>query len=259
MDRKLYKGSFTLENFPDYICPRCNKGLLRIEKDSFNSIEPLDSKIEQEDARSEPDWIYYVFNCMFKCTNDRCADIVMCTGSGGVDCDIDVDMYGHQSQEWYSYYRPLFFHPNLKLITIPKDTPTNIEKILNQSFELFFTSPSAAANLVRIFLEEILTDQEVKQYTTNKKGESVKLNLDSRIKHHLPDKYQTIKEHFEAVKWLGNAGSHSGKELSLDDAMDAYELVEYVLSKIYYSPSDNLDRLAQEINSFKGPKKKKFV
>ncbi|MCG3881267.1 DUF4145 domain-containing protein [Psychrobacter sp. Ps3] len=75
----------------------------------------------------------------------------------------------------------------------------------------------------------------------------------SRIEDHLPDKYQTIKEHFEAVKWLGNAGSHSGEELTANNTMDAYELIEYILSQVYAPPTNNLNRLAQNINKVKGP------
>jgi len=252
MNRDLYKQRFTVDEPPDYICPKCNIGLLRIKENSFEEFAELDAKEMQNKHELDQDWIDYIFHCIFECNNHKCASKVVCTGRGNVDFDIDVDEFGSQSQYWYSDYRPLFFHPNLKLITIPEDTPADIEKLLNQSFELFFTSPSAAANLIRISIEEILTDQGVDLYS--KKDDSKKMSLHSRIKEHLPDKYQTIKEHLEAVKWLGNAGSHSSEELSLDDTMDAYELVEYVLSEIYRSTSYNLDRLTQEINTFKGPR-----
>lgn len=256
MNRQLYKNAFSLDNPPDYICPRCNIGVLRIA-DEFKSHATFDIQEAQKHPDFEPDWVSYIFNCVFECNNHKCNGKVVCTGSGSVDFDIDVDDYGQQYQEWDDYYRPLFFHPNLKLINIPEDTPDNIKKILNQSFELFFTSPSAAANLIRISIEEILTDQGVNLYS--RKDSSKKISLHSRIEDHLPDKYQTIKEHFEAVKWLGNAGSHADNELSLNDTMDAYELVEYILSKVYYSAPNNLNKLAKEINDLKGPKKRVFL
>lgn len=253
MNRDLYKRPFTLNDSPDYSCPKCNIGLLRIKEGSFEEFAELDAKEIQNKHDLEPDWIDYIFHCIFECNNHKCASKVVCTGRGKVDFDIDIDDYGNQSQEWYSYYQPLFFYPNLKLIAIPKDTPADIKKLLNQSFEFFFTSPSAAANLVRISIEVILTDQEVKKYTTNKKGERQKMTLDSRIKDHLPDKYQTIKEHFLAVKWLGNAGSHEDEELTPNNTMDAYELVEYILLQVYAPPTDNLNTLAQDINKSRGP------
>ena len=242
MNRNLYKQSFTLSNSPDYNCPKCNIGLLRIQKDSFKKYTTFDLDEMQKHPDFEPEWIEYIFNCVFECNNDRCEGKVLCTGHGSVGVDIDVDDYGQQYQEWDDYYRPLFFHPNLNLITIPEDTPTDIKKILNQSFELFFTSPSAAANLVRIAIENILTDQGVEQMK----------NLHQRIEK-LPEKHEAVKIHILAVKWLGNAGSHSDNELSLNDTMDAYELIEYILLQVYAPPTDNLNTLAQDINQSRGP------
>ena len=173
--------------------------------------------------------------------NDKCGEVVACTGHAGVD--IDYDDFS-QPNEYYTYYKPLFFYPNLKLITIPEDTPDNIKKLLNKSFELFFTSPSAAANLVRVSIEEILTNQGVEKIN----------NLHRRIEK-LPKKHESLKTKFFALKWLGNAGSHSGDSITDDDAMDAYELVEDLLLKIYSSKDDELNMLANKINTLKGPKK----
>lgn len=252
MERYLYTNTFTEKEAPDYLCPRCNKGLLRLNKDTLKSVETVDSKLYQRNEYSEFQDMQITFNCMFKCINDECGEVVACIGYAGVDieCAVNYDNFS-QPNEYYTYYKPLFFYPNLKLITIPKDTPDDIKKLLNKSFELFFTSPSAAANLVRISIEEILTDQGVNLYS--KKDISKKISLHSRIEEHLPDKYQTIKEHLEAVKWLGNAGSHSDNELSLNDTMDAYELVEYILLQVYAPPTDNLNTLAQDINQSRGP------
>nr|WP_289056963.1 DUF4145 domain-containing protein [uncultured Psychrobacter sp.] len=248
MNRSLYKHSFTLKNSPDYMCPKCNIGLLRIQENTFKNYTTFDVNEAMKHPEFEPEWVEYIFNCIFECNNDRCDSKVLCTGHGSVGVDIEVDDYGQQYTEFDDYYRPLFFHPNLRLITIPEGTPADIERTLNKSFELFFTSPSAAANLVRISIEEILTDQGVERMKS----------LHRRIEK-LPEKHQSVKDHLLALKWLGNAGSHSDEELSLDDTMDAYELVEYVLSKIYYSNPTDIDRLAKEINDFKGPKKKRFL
>lgn len=256
MNRNLYKQPFVLQDSPSYGCPQCDIGLLRLNEDDFKKYTTFDLDEMQKHPDFEPDWIDYIFNCVFECNNHKCDGKVVCTGRGKVDFDIDVDDEGRQYQEWNDYYQPLFFHPNIKLINIPENTPVDIKKTLDQSFELFFTSPSAAANLVRISIEEILTDQGVSLYITNKKGREIRLQLDQRIDK-LPEKHKDLKDKFFALKWLGNAGSHSGEELSLDDTMDAYELAEYVLSEIYRSSSDNLDKLTQAINTSKGPRRNK--
>ena len=75
----------------------------------------------------------------------------------------------------------------------------------------------------------------------------------------LPPKYHDIQELFTAVKWLGNAGSHSGATVSSDDVLDAYELMEHLLTEIFDEErKKNLKALAQNINKNKGPIKSAF-
>lgn len=202
----------------------------------------------------EPEWIEYIFNCVFECNNDRCDGKVLCTGRGSVDVDIEVDDNGQQYQEYNDYYRPLYFHPNLKLIILPDSTPYEVKDLLNESFRLFFTSPASAANIVRKSIEEILNDLKVGMPIIKNDDEKTFINLDKRI-NKLSENFESLKNRFFAIKWLGNAGSHSGDGITADDAMDAYELVEDLLLKIYGSKDDELNMLANKINTLKGPKK----
>ncbi|MGP4119529.1 DUF4145 domain-containing protein [Psychrobacter aquimaris] len=207
-----------------------------------------------EHPEFEPEWIEYIFNCVFECNNDRCDGKVLCTGHGSVDIDIEVDDNGQQRQEYNDYYRPLYFHPNLKLIILPDSTPSEVKELLNESFSLFFTSPASAANIVRKSIEEILNDLKVGMPTMKNGGEKTFINLDKRI-NQLSENFENLKNRFFAIKWLGNAGSHSGDGITADDAMDAYELVEDLLLKIYGSKDDELNMLASKINTSRGPKK----
>ena len=54
-------------------------------------------------------------------------------------------------------------------------------------------------------------------------------------------------------QWLGNAGSHSNHEVTLDDVMDAYEMMEAVLTQLYEPKGDSVKKLVKEINKKKGP------
>ena len=60
--------------------------------------------------------------------------------------------------------------------------------------------------------------------------------------------------HFR-IKWLGNAGSHSSAEITLDDVFDAYELMQHILIELY-QPKNELGKLAKAIRKRKGPIKK---
>lgn len=254
MDRKLYKNSFSLGNSPDYTCPICNIGVLRIIKDDFKRYATFDIKEAQKHPGFEPDWIEYIFNCIFKCNNDKCIREVACTGLGFERFETvwdDDEPVG----DYVENFKPLYFYPNLKIINIPNLTPEEVSKLLNKSFELFFSSPSSAVNLVRAAIEEILTDQKVQRYVISK-GKRRMLSLHNRIDK-LPEKHKSLKDSILAVKWLGNAGSHSvdSLNLDLDDAMDAYELIEEIINKIYGSKDSSLAKIVRGVNKSKGSRK----
>ena len=59
-----------------------------------------------------------------------------------------------------------------------------------------------------------------------------------------------------AVKWLGNAGSHSGTTVSAEDVLDAYELMEKLLAEVFNEESKKLKALAKKIIENKGPSSK---
>jgi Domain of unknown function (DUF4145) len=252
MDRRLLKLPFGLENAPDWLCPTCGRGTLRIEKDSF---------VQRELRRSREIFFYtndyedikYVYSCLLICSNGKCDEVVTSIGIGSVDCDIVEDEYGEQNQVYSNFFLPKFFEPHLKLIHIPQDCPDSVSTPLNESFKLFFSSPSAASNNVRIAIEELLTELKVKRFNVSK-GRRLFINLHQRIEL-LPAKYAQFKDMILAIKWLGNAGSHGHSEVTIDDAMDAYELTEHILKEIYEPKAKKLKALAKKVNKKKGPSK----
>jgi hypothetical protein len=63
-----------------------------------------------------------------------------------------------------------------------------------------------------------------------------------------------LKDLVLAIKWLGNAASHDGKsEVTVDDVMDSYELMEHILSEVYAPKLSKLKKLAKKVNRKKGP------
>ena len=92
---------------------------------------------------------------------------------------------------------------------------------------------------------------EKKDHAINN-GEKDYVSLHVRIKN-LPEEYEDIKKIFEAIKWLGNAGSHSSKTVSTDDALNAYDLMEHLLVKVFGDESNKIEQLADNINKNKGP------
>jgi len=253
VDRKLFKLPFRSKSFPDWECPSCSKGLLRVKKDTFFREELSESKRAHRHEDWDPDWIKSTYCCLLECTNNKCKETVANSGKGFVDWDIVEDEQGYPEQVYDDYYRPLFFYPHLKMLSVPDATPTEVDDALNESFRLFFCSSAAASNHVRAAVESLLTELKVKRYETSG-GKRRIISLHRRISL-LPAKYDYLKELLYAVKWLGNAGSHAGKELTIDDVMDAYEIIEHILGEIFENKSTKVKALAKKVNKAKGPKK----
>ena len=251
MDRKLLKLPFSPDSSPDWICPTCSKGLLRIKENSFIHEEARHSREAHDHPAWEPEWIRSVYTCLLICSNEKCREVVASSGTGSVDWDIIEDEYGQQDQVYSDFFIPKFFEPHLNIFPIPKDCPASVVALLNESFKLFFSSPSAAANNVRAAIEELLTELKIKRFTTAN-GKRRFISLHQRIGL-LPAKYAQFKDMILAIKWLGNAGSHGHGEVTADDVMDSYELIEHILQEIYEPKVKKLKALAKKVNKKKGP------
>ncbi len=254
MDRKAFKLPFTEASQPDWQCPTCKKGLLRIKEGTFFNEETSLSRKWHGHEDWDPDWVSTVYSCLLKCTNEGCQEVVANSGEGILDWDIEHDEEGYPQQIYGDYFKPLYFQPHLVLIQIPEKTPAEVKEKLENSFRLFFSSPSAASSNVRAAVEAMLNDLNVNRYRLVN-GKRRIINLHQRIDL-LPAKYDELKDMLMAVKWLGNAGSHQGGELTTDDVMDAYEIIEHVLSEVYEEKTKKLKAIAKKVNKAKGRPKK---
>lgn len=250
MDRKILKAYFRQSRVPDWTCPTCNKGVLRLKKGSFVSEEISSSRDHSHEAW-DPDWIVLHFSCQLQCNSDTCKEVVFSTGKGTVEPDYYYDEEGTPSQEWTELYSPTYFEPPLNLMPVPEKCPSKVSEPLLESFKSFFSSPHSALNCVRIAVEELLTDLGIKRYNRGR-GKMSFVSLHDRI-NSLPSKFEEVKEMLLAIKWLGNAGSHSVSKISRDDVLDAYEFIEHVLKKAYANNDKELLARARKVNRAKGP------
>lgn len=252
MDRKALKIPFTKGRAPDWMCPWCGKGVLRIKDETFFTDERAQSRDHSHEAW-EPEWITSVYSCLLYCTNDKCKEVVSSSGSGSVDWSISEDEHGEPEQIYEDHYRPKYFDPPLQIIAIPTACPESVSAPIEESFRLFFTSPSAAANSIRVSIEQLLTWLKIKRFSLIK-GKRRYISLHQRIAL-LPPQYSEIKDLILAIKWLGNSGSHSRDGMTLDDVMDAYEFLEHILEEIFGKKAKNLKARAKKVNKKKGPVK----
>lgn len=141
-----------------------------------------------------------------------------------------------------TFYRVTHFVPTLKAFSLPEHYPEKICTALVNAFGLFLSYPSAAANSIRIAVEELMNDLGV----AAKEDEGRFISLDKRLKK-IPQKYSEFQGRLSAIKWLGNAGSHTYDKVKISDIEKAFEIIEYVLSRIYDESAIKTAKLAEEM------------
>lgn len=252
MDRTVFKLPFTNKGSTKFQCPTCSKGFLNVSEESFSFKETKGSRDMHEHPEWGPDYYEVVYSGLLDCSNTACKEVVSSSGYGWDEEEYCHDEQGLPDREYVTYFRPVMFYPHLKPFPFPKDTPENVVLEIEKSFSLIFSDPPSSANHIRVALEHLLTHLKIKRFTTNN-GRRHFLTLHKRIEL-LPVKYEGIKDIFLAVKWLGNAGSHSNHTVTLDDVLDSYELTIELLDEIFSKKRKKAQSLAKKINKNKGPK-----
>ena len=113
----------------------------------------------------------------------------------------------------------------------------------------------SSANRLRTAIEAFLNERKVPK-TTTKNGKRVPLNLHCRIIR-FRIKNADAADSLEAVKWLGNVGSHANLDsLTIDDLLDGFELFEHAIERVYVRRAERLSKTAAKINKLKGKRPK---
>ncbi len=244
LDDDLFTSYFHGDNIPVWPCPKCGVQSLSCEKDQFKKQykEPIDTNHPNFD----PDWIEYVFSMHLKCSNPLCGSRVVCVGTGNVSQEYLND--GSGNWDWFDNFQIKYFEPSLKIFVPPKETPVHVKKTLDASFSMFFSSPSQSLSALRSALEVLLSEMEVASVDENGKF----LPLAKRI-NLLPEESRKIIEPANAIRWLGNDGTHGGGlHVRKSDVFDGYRIFEHILIELYPEKRESIDDLVARINVAKG-------
>jgi hypothetical protein len=250
MDRTPYQLPFSTDRVPAWSCPACRTGHLTLDEKHLVKSETAESLSEHKHEAWEPDWIRYVFSCIFQCGNPNCQEPVTCAGIGSVDIFNYEDEELGWAQSTDDRFTPQYFYPPLVLMDIPAKCSVEVCAHMAQSFALFFADPGASLNCARAAVEALLTDLGIKRFAVAN-GKRRPINLHQRIQS-LPAKYQDLIDLLLAVKWLGNAGSHDGDKPTAADVRIMYDLLEHVLSEVYEGKGKKLKAIAKKVNKKKG-------
>jgi len=254
MDTKIWhKTTFSKESLPLWNCPHCHNGILKLADGKSHFEETESSKDGHKEDYWEPEFIRYVFSGFLECST--CHELVAFVGDGQIEHD---GFYDHENdiymEDYGDVFTPIYFSPALQIFKIPNNCPNDINKEINSSFSLFWNDLPSCANKIRTSLEMIMDQQKVKKsYVSG--GKRRALSLHKRIENFKlikPD----IADFLLAIKWIGNTGSHTGK-LERIDVLEAYELLELSLNKLYDDTEIKLSKISKEIIKRKGTRKRK--
>ncbi|QRM31080.1 DUF4145 domain-containing protein [Microvirga sp. VF16] len=249
LTRKHWQPPF--DTWPSWMCPICQAGTLIVAKDGVKSTETGPSVKAHEHEAWDPDWTESRFVATFVCVNAECGEVVVCCGKSSVDVTFGYDHLGYPEKGWQEVFTPHFFSPALRFFAIPPECPVEVAQEISRAFAAAWSDLGSAANRTRSAVEALLTERKVPKTTINKNGKRVGINLHDRIVRFRSQDAEGAA-YLEAVKWLGNTGSHSAQELSLDDILDGFEVFEHALHHIYVQRDRVIKRIAKEMTRRKG-------
>lgn len=242
MDDAVFKTMFNEGQVPKYKCPACRKeALAPVDFVCCESAETLSNKENPfwDDLNNE-----YVFRMTLFCQS--CKQTIFSHGDGFLDQDHELDGDDEWKSIWTRYFRPQAFFPSLVFIDFPSGTPEEVRKNLAVAASLYHSSPASACNSLRMAAEEILTSLGAPKPNVGKF-----IPFGTRIKH----LSETSNEYvlLDAIRWLGNDGSHSGSVINHSDAEQAFRIVDLLVEETYSERKKMVQELAKQINESKGP------
>ena len=234
----------------EWVCPECNSGKLRCRD---KNIELIEHSNYNKRAKQEEDWLKYGFYGFLECTNSSCKEKIVFSGKAMNDYHI---YYDPDIDESYDYTEKTltveYIERPPNIIKLNSKYPDSIREILKISFRLYWLDTNSCANKLRICLEALMDEHKIKKF--NRTGRRVPIPLDHRIQS-FAQKYPHLKEILLAVKWIGNYASHE-ENISNEDLLDGYTLLEYSLHKLYLDDEAEIKKLSKEINKRKKPRSK---
>lgn len=246
VDRKLFTQGFGKTRLPNWKCPRCTGGHLRLVPPSFVYSNDGDTEKSKAEDWFDYDDFRFVFTALAKCDNDECKEAARVAGEGGLFEDPDLEQ---QRMDYSALFAPSYVSPSPPLISVPSECPAEIGEQIRKANLAQWGDYDAALMHLRTAVERLLDARNVVAVRTTTKGRSY-LSLHDRIERFRADR-PTEAEALLAAKWLGNAGAHN-EEVTRSDVFDMYDILERVLDRLYGNASA-LERLITSINAAKGP------
>lgn len=227
-------------NWPRLPCGSCDVGELRV-----GTASEIDVAARYRDHPGwEPDWIHGFFTLSAECSNRDCQGVAVIFGDMKVDAD--VDERGHWHGEHDTFYRIRYVDPPLALVRVPSRCPDDVSNAIADASRLMWIDSGSTANRLRTVVELLLTALGVRKTTTGRKRMTTHARIEA-LRTTRPD----VADVLEAVKWIGNVGSHA-EAPTTKDVLEGAALLEHSLKLVYDTSDKEIARLAKRVNKRRG-------
>lgn len=229
-------------------CARCD-GVLTPSTPTIHE-DPVSIKARDHEAW-DPDWITGSFVMTPAC--HACGKITVLAGEHKVDYKTSLDGTWHGDYE--DFFRLRAASPGIRLIDVPDRTPDDVQTAVREAASVMWASPSSAVNGLRRAVERMLDHKRVRKTKVTTKRKRMRLTTHERIEIFRatePDAALAL----EAVKWIGNEGSHSG-EVAITDVLDGAGVLAYALDLLFGERTKAIQKQIATINKRKGVRKPK--
>lgn len=242
--------AFSKDDIPDWLCPNCYRATLKLVPESFKTGHTPQAQNYHKRDGYWPGNDEVIFSCMLACSQKNCEQSVALFGIGEYQQEY-IDGTGGET-DWFAYYVPRGFFPPLTLFTPCEQYPLKIKEQLQELSAQLPGHPQAAINALRTALEMIMDHFDIPR---EDKGKFIPLG--DRIKK-IPGKFQNLKDGFDALKWLGNTGSHNTKYVDKKDIESACNMLDDFLLRIFKPENNHLETI-ERLNRNHNPKLKNDI
>lgn len=243
MDKNIWRKSYG--SLPPLPCPRCGKAKLS-RKGEIQRLEPAHITRELADQNLQGDCSEGSFIAFMVCNGVWCGEVVTVAGDYRWD-EIVQQWNDEEEQRVTTYdYRISSMRPGPPLIETPKKLNNDAKRHLKMAFELFWVDHASCANRLRIVVEYLLDQFGIER--ENGKGDF--LNLATRIERLTKTKPDQA-DFLNALRWLGNAGSHDGF-VDFDDLLSCFDMLEHAMIELFEERDAKRRAEAQRIIAAKG-------
>lgn len=226
---------FHHENWPVMPCGQCSSGFLRPATTSIIDL----SQPQRDHPDWGPEWVKGYWTGESECTNQHCQHAAALVGHMELR---EEDLWGMGHFTWERFLRIRYVEPPLRLANLPSQCPVDVREQVEVASRIIWADAASAATRLRSAVELLLTTLGVATQTSKGKRSPLHQRIDE-LRKTKPELADVI----EAVKWIGNAGSHA-EESTGEEVLKAVAMLEHAVALEYDTRGIDIASLAEQVN-----------